>query len=191
MQSVWIKPVIHMSFRDAGCPLYVSHAAVRRAFPAKEELLLLLEPDGSVSGVFYTNDVTTTELAGEMIKDREELIRKAVQLSEVTVLDGSLCIPLRLEQTAVFAVLVFRGCTAVPDAEELTLAANFAAFLYSDGMGGILRSTKETLVDVKDLEITYDNGEVKTRAVKGVSFVISRGELCVLEGASGCERAAP
>lgn len=175
-----------MSFKDRGCPLNVSHVAVRNSLSAKDELLLLKEPDGTISSVYYINDITMVELPEDMKKNRADIILKAASLHETTVIDGALCIPLHLDQTSDFAVLIFKDCNATPNEDTLKAVSAFAAFLYYDGMGGILKSPNEALINVNDLEVTYDNGSIKSKVIKGISFCINKGELCVLQGASGC-----
>jgi len=41
------------------------------------------------------------------------------------------------------------------------------------------------MIEIKDLEKTYDNGSVATQVLKGVSFTIQAGEYVAIMGASG------
>ena len=191
IQSVWLTKLLQKILNEPGNALSVSHENVRRVFAAEEDLILLLEPDRSLGSVLYAGKDTAVILSEDLTEKRAEQLKKAAACREVLDADNDLCIPLRLSQTDVFAVLVFPGKAGMrPDEAAENAVDNFAAFLYSEGMGGILVSGNPTVVSVKDLEVTYHNGNVETKAVRGISFDICKNELAVIEGASGCGKSS-
>ena len=45
--------------------------------------------------------------------------------------------------------------------------------------------TDETVVEVRDVQVTYQRGDVAVEAVRGVSFTVNRGDFVSIQGPSG------
>ena len=187
IQSVWLSKLIQKILNEPGNALSDSHNNVRRIFSAEEDYIILLEPDRSRGAVLYSGKDTTVILSDDSIGGKAEQLEKAAACREISDVGSDLCIPLKNYQTDAFAVLILTGKAGQrPDETAEYTVSNFAAFLYSEGMGGILASENPTVVSVKDLEVSYRHDGFVTKAVRGVSFDICANELAVIEGASGC-----
>ena len=187
IRSVWLSKLIRKTINEPGNVLFDSHNNVRKIFSAEEDMIILLEPDRSKGTILYSGKDTTVIFSDDSIGEKAEQLEKAAACREISDVGNNLCIPLRNYQTDVFAVLVLPGKAGMrPDEAAENTISNFAAFLYSEGMGGILASKNMTVLSVKDLEVSYRHDDVVTKAVRGVSFDICANELAVIEGASGC-----
>ncbi len=187
IQSVWLSKLLQKILNEPGNGLFVSHNNVRKIFSAEEDLIILLEPDRSRCASLYSGKDTTIILSDEGLRGKAEQFEKAAACREISDVGNDLCIPLKNYQTDVFAVIILPGKAGLrPDEAGENAISNFAAFLYSEGMGGIIASENPTVISVRDLEVSYRHDGFATKAVRGVSFDICANELAVIEGASGC-----
>lgn len=182
IQTVWLKTNIIRALGKADNILFFSHKNVLDITGAQGDTLLLFEPDGSLAlAVRCTADAACDVTEGCVLPP--ECALSALRQAEPELLSGRL-IPLQAEDTAVYGALLLSGEWSGEITENARkIISAFASLLYSESMGGFVKSVYPTVLKVDELEMEYKKG---VKILKGISLDICENEFTVILGSSGC-----
>lgn len=186
IQTVWLKNNFIRALGTADNILFFSHKNILDITGAREDTLLLFEPDGSLALAVRCTADTSCDVTGSFVLPPECQL-SALQQSDtdsVSVTAARRLIPLQADDTAVFGALLLpeEGCGEITE-DVRKVICSFANLLYSEGMGGFMKSVYPTVLKVNHLEMEYQKG---VKILKGISLDICENEFTVILGSSGC-----
>lgn len=185
LQTVWLKNNIISSLNTPDNILYYAQRNVLDYLSIGEYRLVLFEPDGTAGvSVRCTADRSGDEEIFSPLP-RECSLACLRYEEDGTVLNGGSgsIIPLSADGTSVFGVLLTGELHKDITQNGRKIIRAFANLLYSEGMGGIIRSFYPEVLKVRNLEMAYQKD---LKVVKGIDFDICENEFTVILGSSGC-----
>lgn len=185
VQTVWLKNNIIRSLCAADNILFFAHKNVLDFLGIAGYKIFLFEPDGSLGIAVHCTADVSCDVTGVSVMPPECSFSDLRNLKVNSVMStgaGSL-IPLKADDTSVFgALLLSEKCREITEHGWKIIRA-FANLLYSEAMGGFLRSFYPEVLKVRNLEVAYQKD---VKIIKGVDLDICENEFTVILGSSGC-----
>lgn len=186
IHTVWLKNNILHSLRSRDNILFFAHKNILDFFGAAEDDLILFEPDGKIGlSIHCTAAPSCNEIDSSLIPAEcciSDL--RQIESASVTATSAGCPIPLKTDDTSVFGALLLPG----EEQREITengwkIIGAFAKLLYSEAMGGIMKSFYPEILKVRKLEMAYKKD---VKIIKGIDLDICENEFTVILGSSGC-----
>lgn len=185
IQTVWLKNNIIRSLSTADNILFFAHKNILDFLGAEKDDILLFEPDGTLGLVVHCTADVSCDVTDGFVMPPECCFSDLRNLKINSVMStgaGSL-IPLKADDTSVFgALLLSDKCREITEHGWKIIHA-FANLLYSEAMGGFLRSFYPEVLKVRNLEMAYQKD---VKIIKGIDLDICENEFTVILGSSGC-----
>lgn len=185
MKSVWLKKYIITSLAQRDNIISSEHDCLLSLLGVQEDMLVFLEPDGTVSFIVKCSGRDVVELPEDRVHITQELQNMNANDTAWKTTGAGMLIPLKTENTSVFgAVILPEKHETVTETDDLKNALlSFSILLYNEGMGSIVQSYNPVLFKIRNLDVIYGNN---VKAVDNVSFDICEKEFTVILGTSGC-----
>lgn len=186
IETVWLKKNITRSLGTADNILFYAHKSILDFSGVSEDELLLFEPDGRLgASVHCAENALCEATAGYVLPPECQLsdLRK-LKANSMTEIAAGCLIPLQADDTSVFgALLLPREAHSENTENGRKIFSAFANLLYSEAMGGFVKSFYPEVLKVRNLEMAYQKD---VKIIKGVNLDICENEFTVILGSSGC-----
>ncbi len=186
IQTVWLKNNIIRSLGTSDNILYFAHKNILDIFGVTEDVIFLYEPDGSLGLAVRCTADTSCDVTDSSALPPECSISdlRINEFNSVINAEAGCLIPLKSDDTSVFGALFFSGYRNPEITENgRKIIHAFAELLYSEAMGGFVKSFYPEVLKVRNLEMMYQKG---IKIIKGIDLDICENEFTVILGSSGC-----
>ena len=186
IQTVWLKNNIVRSLSTADNILFFAHKNVLDFLGIAGYKIFLFEPDGSLGIAVHCTADVSCDVTDGFVMPPECCFSclKTAEANSVINIEAGCLIPLKADDTSVFGALLISedNFREIPE-NGWKLIRAFANLLYSEAMGGFLRSFFPEVLRVRNLEMEYQKG---VKIIKGIDLDICENEFTVILGSSGC-----
>ncbi|MCQ2776521.1 MAG: ABC transporter ATP-binding protein [Bacilli bacterium] len=186
LKSVWLSELIVDSFKRDPSLISLSYKKVSSLIDSQESYLVLLEP-WSVEKTYIVLDNNQTRVIDELpIQINTEIMLKVINEKQIKIDEKTLYLPLFLEKTLCFGMLVFKADSRIRKVDSILAAAKtFSFILYNEANSTIIDSTHKTVIKTENLCVNYSNGKTVNKALQDVNLEIKENEFTLIIGSSG------
>ena len=187
-KSLWLHKVMIKMLEYPDTALSTAFRWFYRVMGARECAVYLMERSPENGRVIMINNETAVcyPITDEKDKRFRSLYRKVTEAKVPVYVDNMCAFPMVCDKADFFGVTV---CDTAHTPDDKLLKESFSAFcsvVYSEIMGGFLKSSNPVALRVVDISMNYHNNTESVNTVDHVSLEINQGELTVIMGRSGC-----
>ena len=186
LESVWLKELIIDSFKRDSSLISLSYKKIYVVLENPLSYLVLFEPSSIEKTYISIDGSRTKEISQLPISLDTPLVNKVINEKHYAIDKNTLYLPLFLEKSQCFGLLIFKMISRVENIDLLpSVAKSFSFIIYNEGNSTIIDSTHNTVIKTEGLSVDYINGKTINKALRDVNLEIKENEFTLIVGSSG------